>query len=222
MDNWEVEQENDLLTVILLLSPSIGIAIEPSAGNPTFFSSLDFVEGFFNSGSVFSPLGATQNNFLLHLDPDVSILEKTITELGDFLNAGWSEPPPPQKNITSRKSNDVEGFANSVVETTGTEETLPGLVSKSSHIPSVGTTPKEEEENGSPRKKRQNKCLEPSGGNLNMVCGVNVAIEEVEDMDDWVIVRKIHGRHPNLEEMKGWVQTNWTDLLSSAAEVGDL
>ena len=50
--------------------------------------------------------------------------------------------------------------------------------------------------------------MAPSDGNLNMVCGVNVAIEEVEDMADLVIVGKIHGQHPNLEEMKGWVHTN--------------
>ena len=62
----------------------------------------------------------------------------------------------------------------------------------------------------------------PTYGNLNMVCGVNVPIEEVEDMVDRVIVRKICGRHPNLEEMKGWVHTNWEDLLSFVAEVGDL
>ena len=62
----------------------------------------------------------------------------------------------------------------------------------------------------------------PTCGNLNIVCGVNVTIEEVEDMDDRVILEKICGRHPNLEEMKGWVHTNWTYLLSSTAEVGDL
>ena len=31
----------------------------------------------------------------------------------------------------------------------------------------------------------------PTCGNLDMVCGVNVAIEEVEDMVDQVIVGKI-------------------------------
>ena len=55
-----------------------------------------------------------------------------------------------------------------------------------------------------------------------MVCGVNVAIEEVEDMANRFIVGKIHGWHPTLEEMDGWVQTNWPDLLSSMTEVGEL
>ena len=55
-----------------------------------------------------------------------------------------------------------------------------------------------------------------------MVCAVNLEFEEAEDMADKVIVRKIHGRHPTLEEMNGWVQKNWANLLSSAAEVGEL
>ena len=55
-----------------------------------------------------------------------------------------------------------------------------------------------------------------------MVCDVNVAIEEAKDMADRVIVGKIHGQHPTLEEMKGWVQTNWEDLLSSMVEIGEL
>ena len=55
-----------------------------------------------------------------------------------------------------------------------------------------------------------------------MLYGVNVAIEEVEDMANRVIVEKIHGWHHTLEEMKGWVQTNWEDLLSSMVEVGEL
>ena len=80
-----------------------------------------------------------------------------------------------------------------MVAVPGIEESLPGSGSKYGHNPSTGTTPEEEEENESPRKKRQNKCLVPSGGNLNMVCGVNVAIEEVEDMVDRVIVVKIRG-----------------------------
>ena len=93
----------------------------------------------------------------------------------------------------------MEGFVNLVVATTSTEETLPRSGSESTHIPSIGTTPEEEEENRSPRKKRLNKFLVPTCGNLDMVCGVNVAIEEVEDMVDQVIVRKIHGQNPNLE-----------------------
>ena len=55
-----------------------------------------------------------------------------------------------------------------------------------------------------------------------MVYGVNVAIEEAEDMADRVIVEKIHGQHPTLKEMNRWVQTNWADLLSFAAEVSEL
>ena len=55
-----------------------------------------------------------------------------------------------------------------------------------------------------------------------MVCSVNVAIKEAEEMADRVIVEKIRGRHPTLEEINIWVQTNWADLLSSAAEVGEL
>ena len=77
-------------------------------------------------------------------------------------------------------------------------------------------------ENGIPRRKRKNKCLAPSGGTLNLVCGVNVAIEEAKDMDDMVLVRKIRGRNPNHEEMKAWVHTNWMGQLTSAPEVSGL
>ena len=108
-----------------------------------------------------------------------------------------------------------------MVAAASTEEALRGSGSESSHSSSAGTI-EEDGENGSPRKKRQNKCPAPTCGNLDMVYGVNVAIEEVKDMADRLIVRKIHGRHPTLEEMKGWVQTNWEELLSSAVEVGEL
>ena len=80
-----------------------------------------------------------------------------------------------------------------MVAVVGTKETLPGSSLESSHSPSAGTTPEEEEENGSPRKKRQNKFLAPTCGNLDMVCGVNVANGEVEDMANRVIVEKIRG-----------------------------
>ena len=119
MENREVYQENDSLTTIFPLSPSIGAVAEPSFGNPTFFLSPNFVEGFFNSGSVFSPSRVTHTNFLLHLDPDVSILDQTITKMRDFLNVGSSEPPPPQTTIATREAIDVEGFLNSVVEAAG-------------------------------------------------------------------------------------------------------
>ena len=98
-----------------------------------------------------------------------------------------------------------------MVAAAGTEEALLGSGSESSHNPSTGTT-KADEENGIPRQKRQNKCLVPTCGNLDMVYGVNVAIEEAEDMADRVIIEKIYGRHPTLKEMEGWVQTNWVDL----------
>ena len=84
------------------------------------------------------------------------------------------------------------------------------------------TSLEEEGDNGSPRKKTQNKCLDPSGGNLNLFCCVNVAIQEVEDMVDLVIVGKIRGINPNLKEMKEWVQKNWTGHLTSVNEISGM
>ena len=43
MENREADQENNPLTAIFPLSPSTGVALEPSAGNPIFFLSPDSI-----------------------------------------------------------------------------------------------------------------------------------------------------------------------------------
>ena len=103
----------------------------------------------------------------------------------------------------------IEGFMNSLLKATEPQETLPGSGSNMSTNPSTENSLEEEGENRNPRRKRQNKCLDPSGKTLKLVCGVNVAIEEVEDMVDVVLVGKIRGRNRNHNEMKAWVHMNW-------------
>ena len=47
----------------------------------------------------------------------------------------------------------------------------------------------------SENKKRKNRCLNPSEGQLNLVCGVDLSIVEAKDMVKVSLVGKIRGRN---------------------------
>ena len=60
-------------------------------------------------------------------------------------------------------------------------------------------------EKRNPKHKKKKKFLAPSGGILNLICGVNISIEEAGDMAELVLVGNIRGRNPDQEEMELWV-----------------
>ena len=70
--------------------------------------------------------------------------------------------------------------------------------------------------------KKTNKCLSSTSGPLNLICGVNVSIEDVRPMEDSALVVKICGRNPSSEDMEIWVTKNWSSVLNYELEIGAL
>ena len=46
-------------------------------------------------------------------------------------------------------------------------------------------------------KKWKNRCLNPSSGTVNLICGVNISMAEAQEMEGVALVGKIRGQNPS-------------------------
>ena len=120
MENREEEDLFINLAVVnTSLSPLTVFVVEPNGVRPSFFPSLALVEGFFNTGTVFSPSGVVNNENFFPLDHDATLLGQTLPEIEDFLNAGWSKPLLVETKPTLMfGDSNVEDFFNSLLKAT--------------------------------------------------------------------------------------------------------
>ena len=97
-----------------------------------------------------------------------------------------------------------------------TEEAVEQLdgISNGNSTPEDEGTPSERsaEETQIRSRKRKNHYLNPSIRDFNLICGVDITMEEALEMDRLSLVGKIRRRNPTLGKMKEWVKTNWTGL----------
>lgn len=190
--------------------PRSPLAVSPLLQDPGT-TSLSPPHTFFASEPF---LPASDPNFLLpdtgssHLETSLQPLEQTWLADLEMQEVGWLRTLPDQTLQHSKTSPDCAELQNS-----------KGFIASLLHLEDFhGSPPTTGSDNlngddrvnflagGSneripPIKKRKNKCLTPSGSPLNLVCGVNISLEEAGPMAEQTLVGKICGRNPTPDEL---------------------